>query len=182
MNAEFRSSWSCVETRPRHLPEARLKRGNAEHQPLSCDGAECELCLWHDSGRPTRGVKPASTTSTTQVPPPSASSARRNEIPGYPDMRSSSSFLNSERLPKPDLGDSHAETHHSVGESSTRQQSGGGREAYVTMVTTAKYLIGAEVLAKSLRAFRASRPLVALLDSSLPVFTVCMLCERMCTC
>jgi hypothetical protein len=46
---------------------------------------------------------------------------------------------------------------------------GGGKEAFVTLVTTSKYLIGAEVLAKSLRAFRASRPLLALVDSSLPV-------------
>ena len=43
------------------------------------------------------------------------------------------------------------------------------KEAYVTLVTTTKYLIGAEVLAKSLRALAASRPLVALVDVSLPV-------------
>ena len=42
------------------------------------------------------------------------------------------------------------------------------RQAFVTLVTTAKYVVGAEVLAKSLRAFRASRPLLALVDSSLP--------------
>ena len=55
------------------------------------------------------------------------------------------------------------------GTQSTRQKSGTSREAYVTLVTTSKYLIGAEVLAKSLRAFCATRPLVALVDTSLPV-------------
>ena len=43
------------------------------------------------------------------------------------------------------------------------------KEAFVTLVTTSKYLIGAEVLAKCLRSFRASRPLLALVDASLPV-------------
>ena len=40
----------------------------------------------------------------------------------------------------------------------------------MTLVTTTKYLIGAEVLAKSLRALAASRPLVALVDATLPVW------------
>jgi hypothetical protein len=45
---------------------------------------------------------------------------------------------------------------------------GSVRQAYVTLVTTPKYVVGAEVLAKSLRAFNTTRPLVALVDTSLP--------------
>lgn len=45
--------------------------------------------------------------------------------------------------------------------------SSGERQAYVTVVTTAKYVIGAEVVAKCLRAFGATRPMVALVDTSI---------------
>jgi lipopolysaccharide biosynthesis glycosyltransferase len=42
------------------------------------------------------------------------------------------------------------------------------KEAYVTMVTTAKYVIGAEVLGKCLKSVGTSRQMVALIDTSLP--------------
>ena len=51
--------------------------------------------------------------------------------------------------------------------SSPTSSRGGGREAYVTVITTAKYAIGAEVVAKCLRSFGTSRPMVALVDESM---------------
>jgi hypothetical protein len=68
-----------------------------------------------------------------------------------------------------EAGERRREGVHSSGTNGMEGHGQVEKEAYVTLVTTTKYLIGAEVLAKSLRALAASRPLVALVDASLPV-------------
>eukprot|EP00802_Teleaulax_amphioxeia_P016235 Tamp_16349.p1 GENE.Tamp_16349~~Tamp_16349.p1 ORF type:complete len:378 (-),score=87.61 Tamp_16349:336-1439(-) len=71
-------------------------------------------------------------------------------------------------VPEQAAGAADSRSRHTGGTPGDAGPQGGDKEAYVTLVTTSKYLIGAEVLAKSLRAFHASRPLLALVDSSLP--------------
>lgn len=50
---------------------------------------------------------------------------------------------------------------------SSPSSTGTHKEAYVTLVTTESYIVGAQVLAKSLRETRTTRPIICLVTSNL---------------
>jgi hypothetical protein len=132
--------------------------------------------------RPRRGATPPRASTPPLPPRPAVRDAERAAAPGgeqaeMPDEPTAGSHQGGApeetrrqpNVPEQAAGAADSRSRHTGGTPGDAGPQGGDKEAYVTLVTTSKYLIGAEVLAKSLRAFHASRPLLALVDSSLPV-------------